>query len=54
LARIELGLADIIEDISSTQHEQIRIGLLKSGLVLMDDVISILIERIKNATIELG
>ena len=51
--RIELGLADITEDISTAQRDQIRTGLLLSGLELIDDTKSILIERIKKVIIEL-
>jgi YesN/AraC family two-component response regulator len=51
--RVELGLADITGDISIAQRDEIRIDLLQSGLELMDDTKSILIERIKKAIIEL-
>ena len=51
--RVELGQADIIEDISTTQHDQIRLNLLKSGLELMDDLKGILVEKIKKVIIEL-
>ena len=50
---VDLGQADIIGDISIAQHEQIRKDLLLSGLELMDDIKSILIERIKKVIIEL-
>jgi YesN/AraC family two-component response regulator len=50
--RVDLGQADIIEDISIAQHEQIRTDLLESGLELIDDIKSILIERIKKIIIE--
>lgn len=52
-SRIELGQADIIEDISIAQHDQIKSGLSKSGLELIDDVKSVLIEKIKKLIIEL-
>jgi YesN/AraC family two-component response regulator len=51
--RLDLGQADIVEDISTAQHEQIRTDLLQSGLELIDDKKSILIERIKKVIIEL-
>jgi AraC-like DNA-binding protein len=51
--RIELGLADITGDISIAQRDQIRSDLLLSGLELIDDKKSILIERIKKVIIEL-
>lgn len=50
---VELGEAEVIEKISVEHHEQLRIGLLKSGLELMDDKKSILIQKIKNVIIEL-
>ncbi len=51
--RVDLGQADIIEDLSIAQHDQIRSGLSRSGLVLIDDVKSVLIEKIKKLIIEL-
>ena len=50
---VKIGEADIIEDISPKQVEQLDIALRKSGLLLMDDKKSILVEKIKNAIIEL-
>jgi YesN/AraC family two-component response regulator len=52
-SNVDLGQADIIGDISIAQHEQIRTDLLLSGLELMDDIKSILVERIKKVIIEL-
>jgi hypothetical protein len=52
-ATVELGEADILENISAVQHDQFREALLKSGLELMDDKRSVLIEKIKNVIIEL-
>jgi AraC-like DNA-binding protein len=49
----ELGEAEVMEDISNEQRDQLKEGLLRSGLELMDDKKSVLIERIKNAMIEL-
>ena len=51
--RVELGLADITGDISMIQHNQIRAALLLSGLELIEDIKSVLIERIKKVIIEL-
>jgi AraC-like DNA-binding protein len=48
-----MGEADIMEDLSAGQLEQIRAALLESGLELMDDRKAVLIERIKTAIIEL-
>jgi AraC-like DNA-binding protein len=50
---VVLGEAEVIEDVSAEQHEQLRTALLKSGLELMDDKKSILIQKIKNVIIEL-
>jgi YesN/AraC family two-component response regulator len=52
-SRVDLGQADIIEDISIAQHDKIRSGLSKKGLELIDDIKSVLIEKIKNLIIEL-
>lgn len=50
---VELGEVELIEKISVEHHEQLRIALLKSGLELMDDKKSILIQKIKNVIIDL-
>ena len=50
---VDLGEAEVLENISAEQHDQIRIALLKSGLELMDDKKSVLIQKIKNVIIEL-
>ena len=50
---IELGLVDIAEDITQKQREQLRANLLRSGLELLDDKKSILIEKIKSVIIEM-
>ena len=50
---VELGEADILEDITPQQREQFKAALLKSGLELMDDKKSVLIQRIKNTIVEL-
>jgi AraC-like DNA-binding protein len=50
---IELGHAEIIEDISMEQYDQIRIALARSGLELMDDTKGVLVERIKKVIIDL-
>jgi AraC-like DNA-binding protein len=51
--RVELGEVNIMEDITPEQHDQLKAGLLKSGLELMDDKKAILIERIKNLIVEM-
>lgn len=50
---IELGSVDVQEDMSETQRLLLRENLLKSGLILLDDKKSILIERIKNLVVEM-
>jgi len=50
---VELGEADIIENITDELREKISASLLRSGLELMDDKKSILIQKIKNVIIEL-
>jgi AraC-like DNA-binding protein len=50
---VELGEADILESMSIEQHDKFKIALMKSGLELMDDKKSVLIQRIKNVIIEL-
>ncbi len=52
-ANVELGEADIMEDLSVLQKEQFRAALLRSGLELIDDKKSVLIQKIKNVIIEL-
>lgn len=51
--KVELGEAEVMEDINEEQYKQLKDGLLQSGLELMDDQKSILIERIKNAIVEM-
>ena len=50
---VELGEAEIMEDISTEQHDQFKVALLKSGLELLDDKKSVLIQKIKNVIVEL-
>jgi len=50
---VELGMIDILEDITVDQRRQLKASLLKSGLELLDDKKSILIEKIKNVIIEM-
>lgn len=50
---VELGEVEIMENISDEQREQLKTGLLNSGLELMDDKRAVLIEKIKNVIIEL-
>jgi AraC-like DNA-binding protein len=50
---VDLGEAEIMEDISKEQLARLDVGLKKSGLELMDDKKSILVEKIKTLIIEL-
>jgi AraC-like DNA-binding protein len=50
---VDLGTIEVKGEITDEQHEQLKANLLKSGLELLDDKKSILIERIKNAVIEM-
>lgn len=50
---VELGEAEIIEEIGPALREAIKIALLKSGLELMTDKRSVLIQKIKNVIIDL-
>ena len=53
ITNLELGVAGVLEDITDEQRLTLRHNLLKSGLELLDDPKSILIERIKNVITEL-
>tara|TARA_R110002012_G_scaffold250730_5_gene428670 strand:+ start:5424 stop:5963 length:540 start_codon:yes stop_codon:yes gene_type:complete len=50
---LDLGMVDVLEDITEEQREKLKLNLLKSGLELLDDKKSILIDRIKNVIIEM-
>jgi AraC-like DNA-binding protein len=50
---VELGEADVMEDISAEQHDQFKEALLRSGLELMDSKKSVIIQKIKTVIIEL-
>ncbi len=50
---VELGEAEIREDISTEQLDRLSVALKKGGLELMDDKKSILVEKIKTIIIEL-
>jgi YesN/AraC family two-component response regulator len=50
---VELGEVDIMEELSSTQQQEVKISLLKFGLELLEDKKSILIEKIKNIVLEM-
>ena len=50
---IDLGVVEVLEDITTEQREELRASLLKSGLELLDDQKSILVDKIKNVIIEM-
>ncbi len=50
---IDLGMIETVENIDDEQWEKLNINLLKSGLKLLDDKKSILIEKIKNVITEM-
>jgi AraC-like DNA-binding protein len=50
---VELGEVEIMENISTDQREHLKVALKKSGLELMEDKKSILVEKIKTTIIEL-
>lgn len=50
---VDLGLVEVLEDILPDQREQLKTNLLRSGLELLDDKKSILIDKIKNVIIEM-
>ena len=50
---VDLGEVEVMETLSQEQREQFKIALLDSGLELMDDKRAVLIEKIKNAIVEM-
>ena len=50
---LDLGMAEVLEELTDEQRIELKNNLLKSGLELLDDKKSILIERIKNVIIEM-
>jgi AraC-like DNA-binding protein len=52
-SNISLGQVELPEDIDTSQMEKFRIALKQSGLELMDDKKSVLIEKIKDVIIEM-
>jgi len=50
---VDLGIAEILEDITESQRKQLKESLLKSGLELLEDKRAILIEKIKNVIVEM-
>lgn len=52
-AFVDLGTIEVFGDITSTQIEELALNLRLSGLELMEDKKSILVEKIKNVIVEL-
>lgn len=50
---VDLGVVEVLGDITEDQREQLKVNLLRSGLELLDDKKSILIEKIKNVITEM-
>jgi len=50
---VDLGEVEILEEVTEADRNLLKIGLFKAGLELMDDKKGILIEKIKNAVIEM-
>jgi len=50
---VDLGEVEIMEDISIEQREELKSALASSGIELMDDKRSMLIEKIKNIIIDM-
>ena len=50
---VDLGEAEVFDPISDKQYVELKIALLRSGLELMDDKKSVLIQKIKNVIVEL-
>lgn len=50
---LDLGMVEMLEDITEEQRVILKRNLLKSGLELMDDKRAILIERIRTVIIEM-
>lgn len=52
-AAVDLGMVEVTEDMSAEQHARLKANLLRSGLELLDDKKSILIEKIKTTITEM-
>jgi AraC-like DNA-binding protein len=50
---VDLGVVEIMEDLSPEERGQLKIALLNSGLELMDDRRAVLIEKIINVIVEM-
>jgi AraC-like DNA-binding protein len=50
---VDMGEVEIMEELTRDQHTALQLGLSSSGLELMDDKKSVLIEKIKNVITEM-
>jgi AraC-like DNA-binding protein len=50
---VDLGMVEILEEVTDIQRDLLKESLLRSGLELLDDKKSILIEKIKNVITEM-
>lgn len=50
---VSLGEVEIMENLTQKQHDDLKFALHQSGLELMDDKKSMLIEKIKNVIVEM-
>ena len=50
---VDLGEIEIMETLTAEQHDELKAGLLNSGLELMDDKRAVLIEKIINVITEM-
>lgn len=50
---VELGMVEVLDEFKPGQQELLKKNLLRSGLELLDDKKSILIEKVKNIIIEM-
>jgi AraC-like DNA-binding protein len=52
-AVVELGEVDLMEEMTTGQHDAFKAAIFRSGLELLDDKKSVLIQKIKNVIIDL-
>jgi AraC-like DNA-binding protein len=50
---VELGVVEVMENLTTEQREKLKLALLNAGLELMDDKRAMLIEKIKNVIVEM-
>jgi AraC-like DNA-binding protein len=50
---VDMGVVELMEDITDEQRHLIKTALFESGLELMDDKKALLIDKIKNAIVEM-